>query len=119
ARDLTTRIENSADDRCIELWGVPLNQEGSIHHRDAGDADRVFDGDPLAGERSRLRPSNVALPVPSVEGVLVRVRPVTGRSRITTGWHGRHRLDLVDQLDELREVRLVGRELDVGHADAE
>src|SRR5439155_650755 len=73
---------------------------GAVHHRDSGHAHVVLDRDLLAGEQSRGRALDRALPVPRVEPVLGRRRTVARVARIL---HGERRLGELVQPSVRRE----------------
>ena len=70
ADDLPTGIEDAGHNGRIHVGDVALQHVGTVHHRDAGDAHIVFDGDFLARESSRRCAFDRAPPVPSVERIV-------------------------------------------------
>ncbi len=70
ADDLPTGIEDAGHNGRVHVGDVALQHVGAVHHRDAGHAHVVLDGDFLARERSRRCAFDRAPPVPGVEPIV-------------------------------------------------
>ncbi len=83
--DLAAGIQNASHDGRVHIGYVAFQDVGTVHHRDPGDTDVVFDGDFLARERSGLCALDGAPPVPGIQAVfrgrgsVTRVPPVLDR----------------------------------------
>ena len=67
---LPTGIEDAGHNGRVHVGDVALQHVGAVHHRDAGHAHVVLDGDFLARERSRRCAFDRAPPVPGVEPIV-------------------------------------------------
>ena len=83
--DLAPGIEDPRHDRRVHVGHEPLQYVRAVHHRDPRHAHVVLDRDALARERPGGRALDRALPVPRVEPVLARRRPVARVSRVLDG----------------------------------
>lgn len=70
ADDLATSIEDAGHNGRVHVGDVALQHVGTVHHRDSGNANIVFDGDFLAREWPCRRALDRAPPVPSVEPIV-------------------------------------------------
>ena len=82
ALDRRAGIQEARNDRRVDVGNIAFEGRGAIHHRHAGDADIVLDGDRLALELALRRALNVSLHVPGVERIFLGARPIPGRARI-------------------------------------
>ena len=103
AEDRRPRIEQPGDHACVHIRHVAFEHRGAVHHRDAGDAGAVLDGDRPALERAVRRALDPRLDVPAAMRVL---RPVGARPRaariLDRRQIVRRLLDLVEGIDERR-----------------
>src|SRR3984957_6255956 len=121
ALDDRASVEETRDDRGVDVGNIAFERGGAVHHRHAGDADIVFDGDRLALELAFRRALNIGLHVPGVERILLRTWPISRCARIFDDRYlVRHLIDdivsgkaAVHQRNELANAFLAH-----GHAEA-
>ena len=82
ALDRRAGVEQARDDGGVDVGHIAFERRGAVHHRHAGDADIVLDGDRLALELAFRRALNVGLYVPGVERIFLGARPIAWRARI-------------------------------------
>src|SRR3984957_6877071 len=82
ALDRCAGVQETRNDRGIDVGDITFKGRRAVHHRHAGDADIVLDGDRFAFELAARRARNVSLYVPGVERILLGARPIPGRARI-------------------------------------
>jgi hypothetical protein len=93
-------IEHARNHRGVDLGNIALKHAGTIHHRHAGNADVVLDGNALAGQHATLGAGDVHLPIPGIVGVFLGRRPIARVTRV---------FDRQLRLSELVEPR-IGRD---------
>jgi hypothetical protein len=98
--DLSARIQDARDDGRVHVRYIAFQHVGTIHHRDAGDAGVVLDGDLLARKRSGHCTLNRTLPVPGIEPIFGGGRTI---SRVPLILHGQR------WLRELIEATIRGK----------
>src|SRR5271168_490528 len=82
ALDRCAGVQETGDDRGVDVGDIAFERRGAVHHRHAGDADVVLDGDRLPFELAARRALDVGLYVPGVERILLGARPIPGRAWI-------------------------------------
>jgi hypothetical protein len=100
ADNLGPSVEQSRDDRGIDLGYVALQQRRAVHHWDTGDHDVVLDSDGAAFELAARSALDRAANVPGVELVLFMRRNPPSSARI---FDRRQALGRIGQLVELAE----------------
>ena len=90
-------IEHARHYRGVDVGNIALKHAGTIHHRHAGDADVVLDGNALSGQHAALGAGDVRLPVPCIIGVFLGRRPIARAARV---------FDRQLRLNELVEPRI-------------
>src|SRR3984957_20564665 len=83
ALDRRAGVQETRNDRGVDVGDIAFEGRGAVHHRHAGDADVVLDGDRLPLELAVLRALNVGLYIPGVERILFGARPIPGRAWIS------------------------------------
>src|SRR3984885_15642357 len=82
ALDRCAGVQETRNDRGVDVGDKAFEGRGAIHHRHASDADIVLDSDRLPLELAVRRAVNVGLYVPGVERILLGARPIPGRAWI-------------------------------------
>ena len=82
AGDRPASLQDTGHDRRIDLGDISFEQLRAVHHRHAGHADIVLDGDRLARQQTGGRALDLRLPVPGVVGIFLGRWPVPGRARV-------------------------------------
>src|SRR6516162_2193082 len=83
--NLSARIQNARDDGRVNVRYIAFQHVGTVHHRDAGDAGVVLDGNPLARQWSGLCTLNRTLPVPGIEPIFGGGWPISRAPLILYG----------------------------------
>src|SRR5262249_57868252 len=76
ADDGAARVEDARHDGGVDVGDISLEGRGAVHHRHAGQAHVVLEGDLLARELPRRRALHFRLVVPGVVLVLLALRPM-------------------------------------------
>src|ERR1700722_19965263 len=82
ALDRCAGVQETRNDRGVDVGHIALKSRGAVHHWHASDTDIILDGDRLPLELAARRALNVSLYVPGVERILLGARPIPGRAWI-------------------------------------
>src|ERR1700722_7988949 len=75
-------VQETRNDGGVDVGDIAFEGRRAVHHRHAGDADIVLDGDRFAFELAVRRALNVSLYVPGVKRILLGARPIPGSAWI-------------------------------------
>ena len=82
AENAPAGVQNARNDRRVDFGRIALQNGAAVHHRHAGDAHVVLDGEGLAGQRAGLRALDVRAPVPGAERIVFGFGPGARGARI-------------------------------------
>src|SRR3984885_11477001 len=82
ALDRRAGVQETRNDRGVDVGDIAFEGRGAVHHWHASDTDIILDGDRLPLELAARRALNVSLYVPGVERILLGARPIPGRAWI-------------------------------------
>ena len=113
-------IENAGNNGCIDIGDIALEEAAAVHHRHAGNADRVFDANLEALENSLARAFDFRAPVPCIIGVVLRLRALSRGARIfDLGLILGHRINTTRRIDRPLHEAAIEHRILFAHFDAE
>ena len=120
AEDGAARVQNALDHRRVQVGHVAFERGRPVHHRHAGHADIVLDGDGLALELARAGPLDGGFHVPGAVAVLLALWPAPRQPRVShRRHHVRHLVDRVVGGKARQQALQMGTQLRVAHGEAE